>query len=98
MLLSERQYRHWLTARHIAHLLEDPLEMIEQEALEDGWIRKTVDHHIDYDGQGIIDAVLYDARSIRIGTRIMIGVYHLSPVAAAVLKFMVTGTISFPQW
>lgn len=80
MQLSERIYRHWFTARHIAHLLEDPVEMIEQEAVEDGWLSKTVDHHIDYDGQGIIDAVLYDLRSIREGTRIMIGVYLLMEI------------------
>lgn len=80
MLLSERIYHHWLTARHIAHLLEDPVEMIEQEAREDGWVSKTVDHHIDYDDQGTIDAVLYDLRSIREGTRIMIGVYLLMDI------------------
>jgi hypothetical protein len=80
MQLSERIYHHWLTARHIANLLEDPVEMIEQEALEDGWISKTVEHHIDYDDQGIVDAVLYDVRSIRMGTRIMIGVYLLMDI------------------
>jgi len=80
MQLSERIYCNWLTARHIAHLLEDPLDMIEREAQEDGWISKTVEHHLDYDGQGIIDAVLYDVRSIRMGTRIMIGVYLLMDI------------------